>query len=410
MKLLTKRNIVILIVCIVLVPVGLFSKTYINAYEIKSGLSLGNKYLSEGKYEEAVLQYNRVIGMDSKNIDARLGLANTYIKEGKLSVAESVLKDVIKLDSKLGTVYTLLSTVYQKEDKLIDASNLLSDGNKLVDLSTDMKYIDTIRASKLVYDTALKQMEGKDYLSAINNFTKVIDTDVIRYKDSRLKIGECKKIYITSMLLRGKAALNNKDFVLATTSVTDILKEDASNSEALKLQTSIASDVKSQKDIVDAKAKQAELESHPIIYTNSKYSFQLTIPSSWKGKYIVETTETDNVAANDEPAYHSTRLDIKYIISDKSLDNGAHDDAAYYSIFQIDISSLVRPRDDYTPGYGEGSYYRLTTFNGKDYSWSQGGDPGLFADSRYYNESLLYANMLKGGSIQGVMNSFKIIK
>ena len=115
--------------------------------------------------------------------------------------------------------------------------------------------------------------------------------------------------------------------------------------------------------------------------------------------------QTDNVAEFGEPAYHSTYLAFEYIIRNKSLDNGTHLNAAYNLMFGINVSTIVRPKDFYTTGKGEGFSHYLTTFNGKNYTWDQNGDSGIVTDSRYYNQSLLFANMQKCGSGLGVINS-----
>lgn len=47
-------------------------------------LELGQRYLTEGKYEEAIVAFNKVIELDEKNIEAYLGLGSSYEGQANL--------------------------------------------------------------------------------------------------------------------------------------------------------------------------------------------------------------------------------------------------------------------------------------------------------------------------------------
>ena len=47
--------------------------------ELSKALDLGNKYLTEQNYEEAVIAFNRAIEIEPTNVDAYLGIADSYI-------------------------------------------------------------------------------------------------------------------------------------------------------------------------------------------------------------------------------------------------------------------------------------------------------------------------------------------
>lgn len=65
------------------------------AKRLEEQLSLGDKYLSELKYEQAVAAYLAAIEIDPKNVDAYLGLADAYIAQGEYEKAEEILEDAL---------------------------------------------------------------------------------------------------------------------------------------------------------------------------------------------------------------------------------------------------------------------------------------------------------------------------
>ena len=61
--------------------------------EVSKQLELAVKYLSENKFEEAILAYQDVIKIDPKNIPAYKGMSIAYSFQGKMDKAEQVLED-----------------------------------------------------------------------------------------------------------------------------------------------------------------------------------------------------------------------------------------------------------------------------------------------------------------------------
>ena len=56
---------------------------------------LGIRYLSEGKYEEAILAFTAAIEIDPKRADAYLSLADAYLQSGDAERANAVLQDAL---------------------------------------------------------------------------------------------------------------------------------------------------------------------------------------------------------------------------------------------------------------------------------------------------------------------------
>ena len=90
-------------------------------------LNLGNKYLQEGKYQEAILAFQKVIQIEPKNIPARLGLGHVYVATSDFAKAETVLKEVIVIDQKNILARVDLFNVYLKEGNLDKADIILKE-------------------------------------------------------------------------------------------------------------------------------------------------------------------------------------------------------------------------------------------------------------------------------------------
>ena len=73
----------------------IFAPKAADAKKIQEQLSLGEKYLSELEYEQAIAAYLAVIEIDPKNVDAYLGLADVYVAQGEYDKAISVLEDAL---------------------------------------------------------------------------------------------------------------------------------------------------------------------------------------------------------------------------------------------------------------------------------------------------------------------------
>ena len=66
------------------------------AGKLSAQLDLGDKFLSELNYEQAVVAYLAAIEIDPKNADALLGLADAYLAQGEYDKAEEVLEDALE--------------------------------------------------------------------------------------------------------------------------------------------------------------------------------------------------------------------------------------------------------------------------------------------------------------------------
>lgn len=121
----TKLIISLLIALAVLIGGGILFRNYTTTAKVKEQLNLGNKYLQEGKYEEAILAFTKVIEIEPKHIEARVSLGKAYIALDKPDDAEKVLKEALALDDRNVDAIKTLSRVYKVQRKANEAENLL---------------------------------------------------------------------------------------------------------------------------------------------------------------------------------------------------------------------------------------------------------------------------------------------
>ncbi len=81
---------------LVIVGVTMFSRG--GESDLKKKLELANQYITEGKYEEAVLAFEAVLAIDENSVEARVGLSQACIKLEDYAKAEEVLRQGLALD------------------------------------------------------------------------------------------------------------------------------------------------------------------------------------------------------------------------------------------------------------------------------------------------------------------------
>lgn len=85
-------GIVILAVLIVLLAVVFVSGSG-DAKRLREQLDLGQKYLSELEYDQAVAAFTEAVAIDPKSVDAYMGLADAYIGLGDMEAARKTLEE-----------------------------------------------------------------------------------------------------------------------------------------------------------------------------------------------------------------------------------------------------------------------------------------------------------------------------
>ena len=93
---------------------------------------LGQKYLTEGNYEEAILAFTAAIEIDPKRAPAYVGRGRAYIASGatedNLAAAQADFETAIDLDDSLAEAYLGLAELYLAQGDYQQAQNALQSG------------------------------------------------------------------------------------------------------------------------------------------------------------------------------------------------------------------------------------------------------------------------------------------
>jgi len=120
-KVLTIVGIAVLAI-IMAVFIGIIAYNNSIPVKLSKQLELGQKYLTEQDYEQAVVAYQAAIEIDPMNVDAYLGLADAYIGQGDLEKAAEVLQTGYdatadeRLKDKLEEVTTEIERIKAEEE------------------------------------------------------------------------------------------------------------------------------------------------------------------------------------------------------------------------------------------------------------------------------------------------------
>lgn len=93
---------------------------------------LGERYLSEGNYEEAIIAFTAAIDIDSKQTDAYIGRGDAYIGSGEteenLAAALEDYQSALELDDTRADAYLGLADVYIRQGEYGKAQDILEKG------------------------------------------------------------------------------------------------------------------------------------------------------------------------------------------------------------------------------------------------------------------------------------------
>lgn len=176
-----KRWMIFIVITIVLILAfgGVISARFIKEGKIKDNINLGNKYLQEGKYEEAILAFEKTIQIDPKNVEARIQLARTYINLKKYDKAENVLKEAMDIDVKNLKPKQELIKLYILEGKELITAQKYQEGkeyfNKAIELSKE--------------DASIYLEIAENYVSInqLDEAVKILEKGYVVTKDEKIK-------------------------------------------------------------------------------------------------------------------------------------------------------------------------------------------------------------------------------
>lgn len=140
---------------------------------------VGSRYLSEGKYEEAILAFEAAIEIDPKASEAYLGLAEAYEATEQTWDAILAYKRAIKVDAACQEAYVRLVTIYVFRGEYADAYALLQDALAVLGQSEDLtKLLADIWQAQ--YDLAEQYFREGNYEAAVRAYETAIEIDPMR--------------------------------------------------------------------------------------------------------------------------------------------------------------------------------------------------------------------------------------
>jgi len=232
-----KRKLLIAVItAIVLIIIGVVVvNSTSSAAQIKKYMKLGNKYLQEGKYEEAILAFNKVIEIEPKNIEARLKLADAYVATNKFEDAERVLREALNIDKTRAEVNLKLIDVHAKTNE--DAKNHENIYNKVGNLVNGGFVTEDKDWIYFANDNAIYKMDKNDinkkytiinfdkqvYISYLNLYNDIlyffIDGNIVSLKNGENKLNIIAKdsSYSSYLTLNGDRLyyINQSDNIIS---------------------------------------------------------------------------------------------------------------------------------------------------------------------------------------------------
>lgn len=179
----------------------------IKSDRINKSLELGQKYLAEGKYEEAVLAYDGVIEIDSRQVAAYEGRAAVYIATENYDKAEQNLLQAKEIGAGAKT-NELLIEVYDNTGKNDQSTSLLEETAIL--LEVEIKKAGEREKLVTLYDQLLSlyQRMGKeaDFIIAVcDQAEKATGEDKFKTMKQNLTMGNSSE----NILNRGYSVSSN---------------------------------------------------------------------------------------------------------------------------------------------------------------------------------------------------------
>jgi hypothetical protein len=120
-----KIIIAVTIVIILLTVIGITVGKKVVLAKINNYLDLGNKYLQDGKYEEAELAFSKVIKIDKKSIVARIGLGKALLHSEKFDEAKAIFIEAVNLNPKDKNIYLNIEKIYSEFKRFDDAIGII---------------------------------------------------------------------------------------------------------------------------------------------------------------------------------------------------------------------------------------------------------------------------------------------
>jgi tetratricopeptide (TPR) repeat protein len=135
-----------IVIVLILVGIGSFFGTKIII--VKNNTKLGNQYIEQGKYKEALPLFTKNVSINNKHIPSYLKLGEIYLNLGKYDDAKTAFKNAMELEPKKEEDYLKIKDLYLGKERLDDAFYFMKLAKQNgISSSTIEKALDSIRKS-----------------------------------------------------------------------------------------------------------------------------------------------------------------------------------------------------------------------------------------------------------------------
>lgn len=129
-----KRIVIVgILVIAAAIPLSMFIVRQQTRARSDASVALGDHFLSELNYEQAIASYTQALDIDPKNIAASYGLAEAYEASEMFTYAEAVYQNILEEDNTQNEAYEKLAELYLQQNKTEEAKELLQEAEDKAD-------------------------------------------------------------------------------------------------------------------------------------------------------------------------------------------------------------------------------------------------------------------------------------
>lgn len=134
--------------------------------QIEANLEGADNLVKNENLEEAEKKYIEILSLDAKNIAAYRGLGNLYIAQKQYQEAVAIFKHILKLNKADSQAYFELAEVFMRLEDYDSALNNISKALEIEPVNT--KYLDLLLTISIIIKNKEMAREGLTRLKAVN--------------------------------------------------------------------------------------------------------------------------------------------------------------------------------------------------------------------------------------------------
>lgn len=181
-----KRPIIIAVIAAILllaVGIGVLSQTGV-FNPVEHNLKLGYKYIEEGKYEEALLAFNKVLEIDENNTEAVIGASDAYVGLDRFDEAVDLLTLHIAIDNTKTQLYDKLIELYIDKGDYTSAKGVIENAAKYgYEFNID-SLDDEVKSKITSTGTSLTGFQTGWHVVETNSKVVIVDDDGVKVRNS----------------------------------------------------------------------------------------------------------------------------------------------------------------------------------------------------------------------------------